>query len=554
MVVRTSSWINCSWLALLVGWVRGAQRGCPAGSYSSAATGVACAFCPLGQYSARAGSSRCQLCPRGRYSTTLLGRASCAPCPPGHFASDWGQASCPPCPNGHRQPAVGRAFCLSLSLRYCRAGKRAAVSGVSNSACIPCTAGHFGALSDVTGLGGCFACAKGRFAPGPGAVACKLCPAGRVSEGDDHRTRCRPCAAGRHYRRRSRVELVVGEMERVVTIACDACAVGRFQPARGQTRCLRCAAARFAVAPAALRCRRPAAHEVVKGGGGFGELDTVICSAGHYTPAAGATAAAAVRGSGGSRGGGGGGGGGSGHCRACGAGRFQPRAGASGCLACAPCQPPLVRGGCGTASPGACTACARGRFERRTACWGCPSGSRASCAPCQPCPPGMQRQRCGGRAAGGCEACAAGRFKPAARRLGGGGGSGPGATCKPCPAGTGQLARGQLSCYPTPAPSPAPALPAHPAPVPRAPTTGPAPAARGRSVAARSPHRTARLPGGCPRGRYTTQSKRTTLQLGRVFCLPCPRGKFGWRRGHLEVCSACPFGKTSSPASTQCIR
>ena len=493
-----------------------AQAACPPGSYSQLPSG--CTFCPIGKFSGRVGSSSCHMCRPGRYSTTLLARTRCLPCAPGHFARDWGRATCHRCPHGHRQPLPGRAFCRSDALRYCRAGRFAAHTGSPQSACYACPAGKFGALSPINGLGGCFSCAQGRAAAQQGATVCEPCPPGFVSPlvGGARRA-CTPCAAGRHYVRRSGTELVVGDAEIVVSVGCTACAAGRFQSKRGQLACKRCKAARYAPEVAALRCRRATPHEVMWN-------SKVLCAAGR----SGTT------------------------CARCPAGRYAPRAGLRACLRCAPCKAALQRGGCGGASAGACTACGAGQYEHSIACWSCSSGVRKICVPCAVCAPGAERLGCGGRKEGTCALCAAGRFKAAAAagHTAAGAADADVARCKICPAGTGQLARGQLSCYPTPAPTPAPTEMEVPPPTPP-PTPAPPPSPVPTPRASRLRQAT-HVPGNCPRGRYSTQGASTVLLLGRTFCMPCPRGKFGWRRAHTAVCNTCPFGKFSLPASTQC--
>lgn len=226
---------------------------CAAGTFTGVAGQAQCVACPDGQ-SSTGGLSACSACPSGTYANTLVGHATCTPCPEGYNSSLPNSAQCLPCPAGYIAPDTGMATCTP-----CSAGQFAGASGAA--ACDSCPAGSY----SNTGAAACTLCPSGTYSSLPGSPSCSTCGFNRVSTtaGSTSCTPCDVCPPGSYASRTSAnfcptcIACGPGTYSAVSSaVACSPCPRGAFTSGYSSKSCNLCPVGTFAGTPGSVTCNK----------------------------------------------------------------------------------------------------------------------------------------------------------------------------------------------------------------------------------------------------------------------------------------------------------
>jgi len=411
---------------------------CPRGRFGSTVTttGVpgghlkSCFDCEPGTAMNSTGSVfGCDMCPPGRFAGSKA-QHTCDACPAGKFAPSFKASACLDCGGGNTTEtgvAPGATSCfacspgqyLDSSTRLCTACTEGTYSATgSGSQCTNCSAGYF---SDSHGQSACAMCLAGTYAQ-EAATTCTACGVGQVSklEADPETgvvsrnassgcencapgthapsigwdSNCVNCAAGKGTINVGGVGASVctdceaGKFSNGTGVQCVTCALGRFQPAVGQSSCIACATP--APSPSATTC--------------------ADCKIGYYNDTNGGVKP---------------------NCSPCPAGTYRGPEGPPSDMPCAQCPAGRVNS---AVSSIACDLCVAGTFQSstgQTACDACAAGfataaDGSSCVECtsgkfaagasyecQSCETGRFSQSPGPLTS--CSACAAGKFSDVAK-------------------------------------------------------------------------------------------------------------------------------------------
>ena len=408
---------------------------CLAGSYSLRSGSDLCQTCEPGTYSNIPGSNSsfdCLSCENGKFSTVRGGNSSlaCTACYPGSFSSRSGASECVQCFVGKYSTAVSSTSSYSCSLCstgkynelngsslciYCTAGKYSSILGAdtvatckscvsgkyssqdaanTSEACVPCNAGSF---SNLTDLSACYFCAAGTFSDLFGSTSCAVCQAPAFSS-QLGGTTCLQCLLGMFFVQNAYKE----------TFPCTLCDAGFYSSNIGATLCSACEIGSFFTGLGADNCTLCRLGTYFTGS----ELNTECtkCNIGTFSSSEGLSS-----------------------CQQCSVGSYSSTTESSTCFLCATGS--YVSG----FEMSECKQCAPGEYSDQngtTNCSMCPCGwytSSSGSFQCQICPAGSYSDLDG---ASNCSVCTVNHFA-----------SGDGASsCLSCGPGTYSTILGTVKC------------------------------------------------------------------------------------------------------------
>ena len=261
---------------------------------------------------------RCYRCHPGKFLNDTY--ASCLPCLPGTFTSNYGSASCKACSPGNIAPTKGATEC-----KLCGLGK------YSNNhiTCIDVPPGMYPSnCSDTISKKGCslikpcprgFFCPRNTAKPYPcepgyysnitGAPMCLKCNSGRASNASQA-TECKTCAKGQFGRHNG-------------ATGCDICSSGQYSNFKGLPTCLQCSPGQAVNSKNSTRCL---SCEIGKFMNRSGSAHCDVCPPGTTTYVAGSVQCSNCQK--------GKVGGENGHCKDCPPGKHSPKDGMTDCIAC----------------------------------------------------------------------------------------------------------------------------------------------------------------------------------------------------------------------------
>ncbi len=393
---------------------------CAAGKESNSTLGATgCEDCSPGQYSTTATiaeSQSCQECPAGQAQPSPRS-TSCVDCQPGQFSEGGGDAECNDCANGKYQDQEAETSC-----KDCPLGRNASVTGLLT--CSECAAGRY---TPALASHQCISCAGGKIASTAGHSnnECDSCQNGQIQNGSDF-TRCVTCPSGHKSEGGTDCEACeMGKYLNNLTLACQYCNPGHYQPTRAQEACLRC--------PPGKRghrseFERSACPTCLAGKYSSTEASTncIQCDVGRIQNGSNFTI-----------------------CMPCAAG-YQSNPSETECVACAPGRNASYGTQCEDCTAGlhqeaeaavTCDTCAAGKFSSTgaAACIDCPSGrhqKKPNSASCMDCLVGSYQDLQGQTQ---CTPCMEGRANPNPRQM-------SNESCRNCEAGQYQDRRGADQC------------------------------------------------------------------------------------------------------------
>jgi cysteine-rich repeat protein len=268
--------------------------------------------------------------------------------------SEGGKACCGPCPMGSYRP---QALCpQGLSVTDNRIN------------CVGCPAGKY---KDELGVwdadvGSCKACPAGTYSAGAaqGTVACSACAVGKFSFSSSA-SACQLCPAGKHSNVDNKLGCTDCEVGKVSDDGAGSC--GNMQPC----------------GPGYQRPRDPSTGQVLAGPRPGASPACVACQPGKYKPSTGVWDS---------------------ECVECPASQYAETAAATSCTSFSTCNPGQERIGTSSSSRGTCVACADGKYNGASS-WD------YMCKDLLPCELGKFRQNFSPESAGACALCPLGTYK-----------------------------------------------------------------------------------------------------------------------------------------------
>ena len=388
---------------------------CLPGTFTSNYGSASCSNCSPGKVAPKKGATGCKLCEQGKYSNNAI---TCIDVPPGMYPSNCSDAlnkkgcsSITPCPRGFS--------CASKTTKP-----------------IQCLQGYY---SNITGAPMCLKCNSGRASNIVQATECKECEIGQFATKEGMKT-CRTCTNGRTTYNKGSItcsDCTIGKAG--INGTCSPCKTGKYQDESGATNCKKCPSGKQSAKTTCTPCNagkyldgwscKPCTSGTYSSAGAsscktcpkgtWTKLDVAInatfnsssgcfnCPAGFYGVMAAQTMQINA-------------------CKACKKGTFSSAIAAGSITFCNDCPLGTASNVLGANSSSACKLCAKGTAANKTGmtkCDRCPLGSWATGG----------KEGKAGRGSTLCRQCGLGQFLN-------------GDACQLCPSGKYQDTPGQVKC------------------------------------------------------------------------------------------------------------